>query len=387
MPSKTISTGWRRHAGVVGVGLVITLWLSFGMNGEPKAESLFQKLIGSKKEHGMLNIAEKISHFSETVDVRGMVFSNDGTQLAIKSADETIRILNLANGNTVQVLRKDAGANSALTTTSMRYSPDGKLFLACHERSTKDVIVRIWDANTWKIVHDIVDPVPGGCAAIAFTPDGQYLLRASARNPLMEGDTLTAYDTKNWRPIWGIRTVPFYPTTMSLSPNGQFAAIGGEYIPGAPLPTSSQILLVNIRNHAVIKTIQETVSLQFGSLEWSPNGNQLAALGNDGINYNNESNRKPEHFALFNSATGDKIVSATWGRAGHRSLRYSGDGHYLLEGDMNGTETGLGLRIWDNQHSKLFAEISGNVGSIAVAPASRYFAIGVGKNIEVWKFK
>ena len=378
-----------RQFGSRRTGIAAALWLAMAFFSAPRAETLFQRIFASKREVSMLSIAEKVGNFTETVEVREIVFSNNGAHVAIKAEHETIRIVDWSSGDLIQVLRKDAGANSALTRTSMLYSPDDKFFVACHERSNADVVIRVWNTRTWQIVHDIVDPIPGGCASIAFTPDGRFLLRASLRNPLMKGDNISVYDTNGWQFKWGIRTVPFYPKILSVSPDGKFAAIGGEYIPASPLPASSQIIIVDIRNHTIANTIAQTVSTKFGAIQWNPRGTQIAVIGDPPAISASAADGKAEleAFSLFDGVAGTKIGSAKWGNSGRRSLKYTPDGRYLLEGDANGNGAGLGLRIWDGQHSQLFAERLGNIGALAVSPTGGYFAVGQDKSVEVWKFK
>jgi WD40 repeat protein len=187
----------------------------------------FNGLFKSKAEKEK-DVAVKVAELPEKykINVHGLDFSPDGKQLAVVSSDEFINIWDWRSGHIVRTVEKIQGANDASATEPIRYSPDGRLFVSCHDRS-RDVVIRIWHTETWEVVHDIVDFNYGSCSAIGFTPDGKSLIGVLDRNPTKPGDNLIIYDATSWQPVWGLRTVPFYPKALSISPNGKFVAIGG----------------------------------------------------------------------------------------------------------------------------------------------------------------
>lgn len=303
------------------------------------------------------------------INVSGVDFSADGKYLAVVSADENINIWDWKSQRIVRTLEKAQGANGGLTTEPILFSPDGRLFVACHSRAANDIVARVWNTDTWEIVHDIVDRIPGtGCDAMGFTPDGKSFLRLLNRLPEFPQETLVVYDTDSWQPMWRLPLPDLHAQALAISPDGKFIAIGG-YVRRAT-PIQRQVVSVDIKQRKVVRTIQSTI---INRLVWSPDGDYISVIG--------------VGLQIFDAHSGDLILEDLQSRGTHKSLRYTLDGRYLIEGDMNGKGTGTGVKIWDRQHQKLLQEIPGNVGSLAVTRDSNYFAMGADKKTVVWRLK
>lgn len=333
---------------------------------------LLINLFGSKRKP-IKNVAVKVAELSEQykITVPALDFSPDGKLLAVRSAYQTINIWDWQEGRIVHSLEKAKGANDALGTEPMRFSPDGRLFTSCHSRAVGDVVVRIWNTDTWEIAHDIVDPIPGtGCNAIGFSPDGKWLIRVLDRLPKFPQDALIVYDTSTWRSVWGLQAVYFHSYMLAISPDGKFIALGGELMDGGPV--KRQIAIVDMEQRAIVRTVQSGVTNGKSRLAWSPDGTYLTGGG-------------AGRLEIRDAQSGRLVIEAPFG-AGHISLRYTPDGKYLIEGDANDKKTGWG-KIWDGQHRELLQEITGNVGSIAVSRDSRYLATGTDGKTIIWQLK
>jgi WD40 repeat protein len=361
-------------------------------------------LLGSKGK-SMKEVAVKVAELHEDVEIWGLDFSLDGKYLAATSPTTLeVQIWDWQNKRIVRTLEKAQGAGLA---TEIVYSPNGHLLVACHSRAADDIVARIWNTDTWEIVHDIVDHIPGsGCNAIGFTPDGKSLIRVLDRLPDIPGDNLIIYATDTWQPVWGLRTVPFYPKALSISPDGKFVAIGGEVrnprqwpfstpqptFGTPPLSNQSAIVVVDLVQRTIIRTMQNTVEFDFGRLAWSPDGAYITAMGrrawdgsaNDG---HGAFIGGPDTVMVFDAHSGKQIAGEKLEGVSNSSLRYTPGGKYLIEGDMDALGNGLGVRIWDGQHRELLQVISGNVGSLAVSRDGHYFAAGGLKDITVWQLK
>lgn len=316
------------------------------------------------------DVAVKVAELHEDKDIEiwGLDFSPDGKYLAATSPTTLeVQIWDWQNKRIVRTLEKAQGAG---LTTDIRYSPNGNLLVACHSRAVGNILVRIWNTETWALIHDITDFNSGSCRAIGFTPDGKSLMGIFDRNPTKPGDSLNVYDTTIWQPVWGLRTVPFHPETLSISPDGKFAAIAGLAYDTTGKETG-QIAIVDIEQRTIVRTIQQFADL--GHLAWSPDGAYVTAAGGGGVK-------------VFDVHSGKQMTDEPL-KSGHMVARYTPDGKYLLESDMDALGNGLGVRIWDGQHRELLQEIPGNVGSLAVSRDGHYFAAGSYKNISVWQLK
>ena len=351
----------------------------------------FKNLFESKGKN-MKEVAVKVAELHEDKDIEiwGLDFSPDGKYLAATSPTTLeVQIWDWQNKRITQTLEKKG--SDLMTTEPIRYSPDGRLLVWCG-----GVVVKIWNTNTWELVHTIdgtsgITAAGGGCNAIDFTPDGKSLIGVFQRTPVKSGDTLTIYDTSTWQPVWGLRTVPFYPKALAISPDGKFAAIGGGVYDDKGTLTQ-QIAVVDLAEHKIVRTIKNTVDFDVGRLAWSPDGIHLTAMGRrarDGFANHGQGvyTSGPDTVMVFDVHSGEQVAGEQLEGIGNSSLRYTPDGKYLIEGDMDGLGNGLGIRIWDGQHHELLQVIPGNVGSLAVSRDGHYFAAGSLKDITVWQLK
>jgi len=109
--------------------------------------------------------------------VVALAFSPDGEALATASFDGTVRIVDVASGETSQVL------NIGGVLWTVVYSPDGKRLAAAGADST----VHIWDTKTWTVTSSLA--ARSEIRSVAFSPDGGRLLAAAGSFVLLwKGD-------------------------------------------------------------------------------------------------------------------------------------------------------------------------------------------------------
>jgi WD40 repeat protein len=363
------------------------------------------KTLFESKGKSMKDVAVKVAELVEQnkFNVRGLDFSADGKQLAVVSAGYKINIWDWQNNHIVHTVEKMQGVNDGLATEPIRYSPDGRLFVSC-----SDTVTRIWSTETWNIIHDITNSNYRGCNAIGFTPDGKSLVQVAGL--MGAGNNLTIYDTSSWKPLWSLHTIPFYPAALSISPDGKFAAIGGQIINprrwpqndqpvtprpvfgSPPLADQSLIVIVDLVQRKIVRVISNTVGFDSGQLAWSVDGVYITAIGRRG--WDSSANQGEGGYTsgldtvmVFDAHTGKQIAGEQLEDIEAASLRYTPDGRYLIEGVMNGRGSGLGVRIWDGQHRKLLQKISGEVSGLAVSQDGHYFAMGEVQKTVIWQLK
>jgi WD40 repeat protein len=338
------------------------------------------------------DVAVKVAELPEqyNINVDGLDFSLDGKQLAVVSANQTINIWDWQNKRIVQTLQVVSGAVLGEGTEPIRYSPDGRFFAACG-RGIDDIVVRVWGTQTWAVAHDITDPIKGGgCEAIGFSPDGKSLMRIKSLAYGVPGDNLFSYSTETWQQVWALRTIPLQPYALAISPDGKLVTLGGAVMDKGL--ERQQIAIVDVAQRTIIRTAESNVEfLNGGRLAWSPDGEHITAIGRrawDGFaNHGNGAfTGGLDTVMVFDAHTGKQIASEQL-KIGYASLRYTPDGKYLIEGDNDGRNGGLGVRIWDGQHRELLQEIPGAVTSLAVSQDGHYFAMGTYKKTLVWQLK
>jgi WD40 repeat protein len=337
----------------------------------------FSGLFESKGKN-MKEVATKIATLSEENDILGLDFSPDGKHLAATPFDAaTVHIWDWQGNRLERTLEREKGTNVNVTEP-VRYSPDGKLLAICHDKSDQNIIARIWNTDTWDVVRDIVEPGSARCEAIEFTSDGKSLIRVMAHSAVgFTGNNLVVYATSTWQPTWDLNTQPFLPSTLSISPDSKFFAIGGGSINGfnAPVPIQAQVSIVDMAQRKIVRTIQLQRSeiIEHRRVAWSPDGERLAYAGRYGVE-------------IFDTRSWGRVTNEpSEGKGRQIHIRYTSDGKYFIESGF-GNE-GARVRIWDGQHRELLQEIKAIPGCIAVSRDGRYLAMGGDKKIIVWQLK
>ena len=345
----------------------------------------FKNLFESKGKN-MKEVAVKVAELPEQYinTRRGLSFSRDDKQLAVVSDNEKINIWDWQSARIVHTVEKAQGANDASTTEPIRYSPDGRLFVSC-----SDIITRIWNTETWAVVHDITDLDYRSCNAIGFTSDGKSLVQVAGL--MGSRNNLTIYDTSSWQPVWSLHTVPFYPSALAISPDGKFAAIGGGVYDSKGSLTQ-QIVVADLARRVIVRTIRNTLEFDNGQIAWSPDGAFITAIGRRGWDGGANNGQGAytsglDTVMIFDAHIGKQVAGEQLEDIEATSLRYTPEGKYLIEGVMNGRGSGLGIRIWDGKHHELLQEIPGEVTGLAVSGDGHYFAASNYKQISVWQLK
>jgi WD40 repeat protein len=333
---------------------------------------------------GLFDVAVKSAVLRESnpgLIHRGLAFSPDGNQLAVAGDGDEIDIWNWRKQHIEKILHKAHGASGSHSTDPIQFSPNGRMLAVCDTKGVGDVVIRIWSTDDWTILKDLTDSSPGGCNAMRFTPDGQFLIHAVARSG-SPGDNLIAHATADWQVAWSLHFDRFEPESMDLDPNGRLAAVGGllgvfpagvadplERLRGWRLKPT--VYIVNLASRQIVRVIKPDA---MGSLQWSPDGTRIALAGR-------------LYIEIFEPRSGERLLHEKLEGSGDQDLRYTPDFRYLIESDLNGRGKGLGVQIWDFQHSRLRQKIAGDVGSIDVSRDGRWLAVGDTGRTTVWRIK
>ena len=229
--------------------------------------------------------------------VESVAFSPDSTTLAGASFDGSIRLWDVATGDTRQTL---TGHTS--NVTSVAFSPDGQTLASGSWQN-----IRLWDIATGYTLTTLTGH-PEGIKSVVFSPDGQTLASGGLDDTIRLWDVATG-DTrqtltghKGW-----VRSVAF-------SPDGQTLASGSR----------QNIRLWDIAT-GYIRHLFIVDTYNVSSVVFSPDGQTLASGSGDGS------------IRLWDVATGDTRQTLTGHTDGVFSVVFSPNGKTLASGSYDGT--------------------------------------------------
>ena len=305
-----------------------------------------------------------------TGPVVSVAFSPDGKTLASGSADDTVRLWDLATGRQIgKPLAVHAGpfnpaaANSA-PFNSVSFSPDGKTLASGNTDST----ARLWDVTTDRPRKPFTGHA-AGTFAVAFSPDGKTLATATSDGVQLwdtttgrRRESLTSYRDRKSRTshrdfVWSVAFSPHGKTLASGSDDGMVrlwdAATGSQA--GKPLPRHTGPVY---------------------SVAFSRDGKTLATATADGV------------VRLWDVATHQQIGKPLTSHGGPvYSVAFSRDGKTLATATADGT-----VRLWDaatgRQVGEPFTGHTGPVYSVAFSPDGKTLASGSADNtVRLWDWK
>jgi WD40 repeat protein/predicted Ser/Thr protein kinase len=280
-------------------------------------------------------------------DVWSLAWSPDGKTLASGSRNTTIKFWD-ANPPDIpdhaeRLLAEDWG--------NFTFCPDSKLMAA----GCQGNVVKIWDVNTFALVATL----RGASYAVAFSPDGAFLLTSTAEEIPQWWDVHAKTSRPNPRYEGSVRSRVL---SVDISPDRQVAALGHK---------DGAIELIEIASgHS---TSWQGHSAKILSIAWSPDGTKLITGSSD------------RSVAMWDVATHKKIASSGEHRGGVCAVAFSHSGKLFASGCGANT-----IKFWKtaNVMDKSLGSLSSHesaIRTLAFSPDEKTLASGSEDNtVKLW---
>jgi WD40 repeat protein/DNA-binding SARP family transcriptional activator len=234
--------------------------------------------------------------------IQSVVYSPDGTRMAVGGEDGFIRIL---DAETKKEIFRFAG-NDDKHNWEIKFSPDGKRLAAANDGP----LVTVWDAASGEVLFTLYGHT-NFVADIAFSPDGRRIATGS------EDFTARIWDADTGEELLHISDHTDVVSKVGFSPDGN------------RLITASWDSTVKIRDAEtgeVLLNLTDDVGLDGA---FNPDGTRFITGTGDGVG-----------FRMWDVATGQELFAIAPDNIA--TFVFSADGTRLITGSQNGT-----IEVWD----------------------------------------
>ncbi len=309
-------------------------------------------------------------------------FSSDGKRLASGSADKTARVWDLENaGAAIRSLEHSRG-----DCWVARFSADGQLIAAADGNR-----VRLWDAATGRLVRDLSAGDTSRVFSVAFSPTDSNLL-ATGHGGQANLSYVSLWDIHTGTEIArlpGATDLPGFKVAeengpvgaLAFSPDGKYlvAGFGSKWLLSADSsPTPLKVWEVATRR--LIRRLNGHTGFCV-SLDFSNDGKLLASGSRDGTAIIWSARTWKSTLTLL-----DPDQRLSFGRAGRGmvdDVAFSPDGKILALASRGGN-----VQLWDVASGKLLQALKGHsnaVQAVAFSPDGRTLASGGSdQTVRLW---
>lgn len=301
-----------------------------------------------------------------TGKVYGAALTSDGRHLVTGSFDKTVRVWDIATGESVRVFRLPIGPGPEGAIHAIAASPNGKMVAAggvSADRALDDSPIYLLDLESGQILR-ILKGNKGFVNALSFSPDGARLVSAGNR-------TIHVFDVRTGQVEANLEGLQPQIRHLAFSPDGRKLAAVAEDAGGWiwALPSGKELASLRDGNRPS------------ASIAWSSNGQTIAVGNKDGS------------ISLWGS-DGKLNRTITNARGEVLDIHFTADGRELLcsgyPDEKSRTDTSRAARLVDVASGKdrvRFALHTNRVHCGGLSPDGKLAVTAGGNNNEVFVWR
>jgi WD40 repeat protein len=311
--------------------------------------------------------------------IHAVLFSSDGKWLVTTGADRTAGVWDLENPGVAIRPQELASREQSVVA---RFSPDGQWVAADGDRSA-----RLWDAATGRLVRKLSTGDNSGVFSVAFSPtDSRLLAVGHGGRPNVSYVSLWDIDAgKELARLPGVANADpndGVVAALAFSPDGKYLVAGfGDKNRFKPALTPSPLKVWEVATRRLVRQLDGHQNYCL-SLDFSRDGTLLASGSRDGTAIlwsartwqKAQTLRNPDNETQFGLPGRHGMVDG---------VAFSPDGKALATASREGN-----VHLWDVAAGKLLATLRGHssaVEAVAFAPDGRTLASGgEDRTVRLW---